>query len=233
MTGRSRLDGPEADAGEPDWNSVLPAWAGTRRWRLARAFKRGADLVLALVGIIVLFPFCLLVGLVIVLDSPGPVLHRMAWVGYRGRRFAGYKFRTMVFDAEQRREELRGFNEMTGPVFKMRNDPRVTRIGRFLRQSSIDELPQLWSVLRGDMSLVGPRAPGPHEYAEFTPAQRLKLAVTPGITCLWQISGRSSISEFEEWVQLDLKYIRDWSPWLDVKILLRTIPAVVRGRGAV
>jgi lipopolysaccharide/colanic/teichoic acid biosynthesis glycosyltransferase len=222
-----------AGTGEPPWDSVLPAWAGTRRWRLARAAKRAADLALALAGIVILSPFCLAAAAIIVLDSPGPVFHRMEWVGLRGRRFAGYKFRTMVTDAERMREQLTAFNEMTGPVFKMARDPRVTRIGRFLRRTSFDEVPQLWSVLKGDMSVVGPRPPGPHEYAQFEPQQRLKLAVTPGMTCLWQVSGRSSISSFEEWIRLDMEYIRHWSPWLDIAILLKTVPVVVTGHGAV
>jgi lipopolysaccharide/colanic/teichoic acid biosynthesis glycosyltransferase len=190
------------------------------------------DVVLAVVGLLVLSPFIVLVSFLIKIDSKGPVLHRMEWMGLRGRRFVGYKLRTMVSDAETRRKELRQFNQMTGPVFKMRNDPRVTRVGHLLRRTSVDELPQLWSVLLGDMSLVGPRPPGPHEYADFTPRQRLKLAVLPGITCLWQISGRSAISDFEDWIRLDLDYIRNWSLWLDLKILLRTIPVVLTGQGA-
>ena len=218
--------------GEPAWDSVLPAWAGTRRWRVALALKRIMDLLMALVGVVVLLPLALLVALAIVVDSPGPVLHRMEWVGFRGRRFVGYKFRTMVVGADGLRQDLRAFNQMTGPVFKMSNDPRVTRVGRFLRRTSVDELPQLWSVIKGDMSLVGPRPPGPHEYAEFRPAQRLKLAVMPGMTCLWQVSGRSSISNFDDWIRLDLEYIRRWTLWLDVEILVRTIPVVLTGHGA-
>ena len=194
--------------------------------------KRVLDVVLAAIGLVLLSPVIVLIGFLIKLDSEGPILHRMEWVGLRGRRFVGYKLRTMVSDAEQQRESLTRFNEMTGPVFKMRHDPRVTRVGQFLRRTSIDELPQLFSVLLGDMSLVGPRPPGPHEYADFRPEQRLKLAVTPGITCLWQISGRSAISDFEEWIQLDMEYIRNWSLWLDLKILLRTVPVVLTGRGA-
>jgi lipopolysaccharide/colanic/teichoic acid biosynthesis glycosyltransferase len=215
-----------------DWDSALPPWAGTARWRVARLAKRLLDVVLALLGLVVLSPLLVVVATLIKLDSPGPVLHRMAWVGLRGRRFGGYKLRTMIRDAERHRERLEQFNEMTGPAFKMSNDPRVTRFGRFLRGTSIDELPQLWSVLRGDMSLVGPRPPQPHEYAQFEPYQRLRLAVTPGLTCLWQVCGRSTIRDFAEWVRLDLEYIRTWSLWLDFKILMRTIPVVLTGRGA-
>jgi lipopolysaccharide/colanic/teichoic acid biosynthesis glycosyltransferase len=138
----------------------------------------------------------------------------------------------MVVGAEALRTELAAHNDMTGPVFKMRNDPRVTRLGSFLRKYSLDELPQLWSVLKGDMSLVGPRPLGHQEYAEATPHQRTKLSVIPGITCLWQVQGRSQISDFDEWVALDLRYIAEWSLLLDLKILLKTIPAVLARKGA-
>ncbi len=234
MVRRPLMSGAErgGGAGGEPWDSVLPAWASSPRWRWALRLKRAMDLVLASIGVVLLAPVAAVAAILIKLDSRGPVFHRMEWVGFRGRRFVGYKLRTMVSDAEERREGLKRFNEMTGPVFKMRDDPRVTRVGRFLRRASIDELPQLWSVLRGDMSLVGPRPPGAHEYAEFEPYQRLKVAVAPGMTCLWQISGRSTIREFDQWIRLDLEYIRNWSPWLDLKILARTIPVVVTGRGA-
>ena len=215
-----------------DWDAALPQWAGTLRWRVARAIKVVCDRVGALVLLTLSAPLLGLIACLIKLDSPGPVLHAMDWVGRRGRRFRGYKFRTMEVGAEHRKGELLRFNEMTGPVFKMRNDPRVTRLGRWLRRTSFDELPQLWSVLRGDMSLVGPRPPGPHEYAHFEPWQKLKLSVTPGITCIWQVSGRSGITQFEDWVRLDLQYIREWSLWLDIRLLLATIPAVLFGHGA-
>ena len=228
---RGRSSGGAGEAPTP-WDSALPPWAGTVRWRAARATKRILDIVASLCGLLVLSPVLVVVGVIIKLDSRGPVLHRMTWMGFRGREFEGFKLRTMVHDAEQHRGRLEPFNEMTGPVFKMSNDPRVTRVGRLLRRASIDELPQLWSVLRGDMSLVGPRPPGPHEYAEFDPHQRLKLAVTPGITCLWQVGGRSAIQDFDEWVRLDMEYIRTWSLWLDLKILVRTVPVVLMGRGA-
>ncbi len=223
--------GPE---GAPDlfWDSVLPARAGTWRWQVARRAKRVLDLALGSVSAVVAFPILAVAAVLIRLDSRGPVLHRMDWVGLRGRRFSGYKLRTMVVGAHEQQERLRDLNEMTGPAFKMARDPRVTRIGRVLRRTSIDELPQLWSVLRGDMSLVGPRPPQVHEYAAFEPHHRQKLAVTPGLTCLWQVSGRAAIRNYDEWVRLDLEYIRNWSLWLDLKILWRTIPAVVSGRGA-
>jgi lipopolysaccharide/colanic/teichoic acid biosynthesis glycosyltransferase len=152
-------------------------------------------------------------------------------VGVYGREFNLYKFRSMYQDAEARLESLRARNEVSGPVFKMRDDPRVTRVGRFIRRASIDELPQFWNVLRGEMSVVGPRPPLPSEVKQYERWQLRRLSVKPGITCTWQVSGRSQIS-FEQWMELDLRYIDSWSLWQDVKILARTIPAVLTGRGA-
>ncbi|HEX2450375.1 MAG TPA: sugar transferase [Gemmatimonadales bacterium] len=225
---------PSRDA-EPealDWDSALPRWRGTLRWKVERAAKVALDRIGALVLLVLLAPVLAVVGVLIRLDSPGSILHPMDWVGYRGRRFRGYKLRTMVVGADEKKAELLRYNEMTGPVFKMRNDPRITRLGRFLRRTSLDELPQLWSVLKGDMSLVGPRPPMETEYAGFEPWQKLKLAVTPGMTCTWQVSGRSAIARFDEWIRLDLEYVNGWSFWLDLKLLLKTIPAVLGGRGA-
>jgi lipopolysaccharide/colanic/teichoic acid biosynthesis glycosyltransferase len=158
-------------------------------------------------------------------------LFRQIRCGLNGRVFTLYKFRTMVADAEHRRGELQHLNEMAGPVFKLRRDPRVTLLGRFLRRFSLDELPQLWNVLRGDMSLVGPRPPIPEEVAQYQRWQRRRLSMKPGLTCLWQISGRNDL-DFDRWMQLDLEYIDSWSPTLDLKILLKTIPAVLSGKGA-
>jgi lipopolysaccharide/colanic/teichoic acid biosynthesis glycosyltransferase len=217
---------------EYDWAAVLPRHAHGGRWRAGRRVKRVLDIVLAAAGLILLAPLLVLLAIAIRLGSRGPVLYEWRVLGERGRPFVGYKFRTMVIDADARKQEVLASNEMTGPVFKMRADPRVTRVGRLLRKYSLDELPQLWSVLAGDMSLVGPRPVYPQEFARFTPAQRAKLAITPGITCLWQVSGRSAITEFDRWIALDLEYIRRWSLWLDLRILARTIPAVVGGRGA-
>jgi len=194
--------------------------------------KRAIDLVGAGVLLGLLSPLFAAIAAAVKLTSAGPIFYRWQVVGKDGQAFTGYKFRTMVRDADALKAQLLAANEMSGPVFKMRRDPRITSVGRILRKLSLDELPQLWSVLKGDMSLVGPRPPLQTEYARFTDSQKRKLAVTPGITCLWQISGRNDISDFDEWVRLDLEYIRDWSLWLDVKILLRTIPAVLRGRGA-
>jgi lipopolysaccharide/colanic/teichoic acid biosynthesis glycosyltransferase len=217
---------------DTNWDAFLPARAGTLSWHAARLLKRGADIVLSLGALIVLSPLLLLLAVLVKATSPGPVFYEWRVLGRHARPFRGYKFRTMVCNADALKDSIMAHNEMSGPAFKMRNDPRVTPVGRWLRKYSLDELPQLWSVLRGDMSLVGPRPPGPHEFVHFAPWQRGKLAVTPGITCIWQVSGRSEIRDFDEWMRLDLQYIQDWSLWLDLKILLRTLPAVLRGHGA-
>jgi lipopolysaccharide/colanic/teichoic acid biosynthesis glycosyltransferase len=181
---------------------------------------------------LVLLPVFLLTAVLIKLTSPGPVFFVQKRLGLNKRHFGIYKFRTMVVDAEKRMKEIEHLNEVTGPVFKIKNDPRITPIGRFLRKTSIDELPQLFNVLKGDMSLVGPRPLPLRDYEGFNEDwQRRRFSVRPGVTCLWQIGGRSSIS-FEEWMQLDLQYIDKWSLLLDFKILLKTIPAVLKGSGA-
>jgi lipopolysaccharide/colanic/teichoic acid biosynthesis glycosyltransferase len=197
-----------------------------------RALKRRVDIAGAAIGLVLLAPLLAVIALLVVIDSGRPVFYPWRVVGRGGRYFTGYKFRTMVRDADARQGELAGRNEMTGPVFKMQADPRVTRIGRVLRRYSLDELPQLWSVLKGDMSLVGPRPPLQTEWIQFEPWQRRKLAVTPGITCFWQVSGRADIRDFDEWVRLDLRYIDEWSLRLDGAILLKTVAAVLRRRGA-
>jgi lipopolysaccharide/colanic/teichoic acid biosynthesis glycosyltransferase len=172
-----------------------------------------------------------IVALLIKLTSKGPIIYDQVRCGLYGRKFVLHKFRSMKDGAEDILWEIKHLNEMDGPVFKMRNDPRVTPLGRFLRKSSIDELPQFWNVLKGDMSLVGPRAPLPEEVREYTRWQRRRLSVKPGITCLWQVSGRNEI-DFHEWMKLDLAYIDNWSLLLDLKILLRTFPVVLLGKGA-
>jgi exopolysaccharide biosynthesis polyprenyl glycosylphosphotransferase len=167
------------------------------------------------------------------LSSRGPILFRQERAGLNGRPFTMFKFRSMVNEAEQLKQELAALNEMSGPVFKVTNDPRVTRIGRFIRRYSIDELPQLINVIRGEMSLVGPRPLPVDEVARFDDvSHRRRLSVKPGLTCLWQVSGRNDVRDFREWVRLDLEYIDNWSFWLDLKILWRTIPAVFNGSGA-
>jgi exopolysaccharide biosynthesis polyprenyl glycosylphosphotransferase len=188
----------------------------------------GAALLLLLLAL----PMCV-IALTIRWTSPGPILFRQRRAGLNGRPFTMLKFRTMVTNAEQLKRELEALNEMTGPVFKVTDDPRVTRVGRFLRKYSLDELPQLLNVLVGDMSLVGPRPLPVDEVARFDDmAHRRRLSVRPGLTCLWQVSGRNDVKDFAEWVRLDLQYIDNWSLWLDLQILLRTIPAVLSGAGA-
>ena len=188
---------------------------------------------LVLLVLLMVFPVLPLAALLVKLTSPGPVFFRQRRAGLNGRPFEMLKFRSMGTNAEQLKLELAVLNEMSGPVFKITNDPRVTSAGRFLRKWSIDELPQLFNVLRGEMSLVGPRPLPVDEVARFDdPAHRRRLSVKPGLTCLWQVSGRNNVSDFREWVRLDLEYIDNWSFWLDLRILLRTIPAVFSGAGA-
>jgi exopolysaccharide biosynthesis polyprenyl glycosylphosphotransferase len=193
--------------------------------------RRILDIILSLV---LLVPGSVVIGLAalaIRLTSPGPALFRQRRCGLHGRPFTMYKLRSMIDDAEQRRVELEPINEMDGPVFKSSRDPRITTVGRLLRRFSIDEFPQLFNVLRGDMSLVGPRPPLPAEVERYERWQRRRLSMKPGITCLWQISGRNQIG-FDEWMRLDLNYIDNWSLLLDLKILLKTVPVVLLGRGA-
>jgi lipopolysaccharide/colanic/teichoic acid biosynthesis glycosyltransferase len=174
----------------------------------------------------------IVIAAAIKLSSPGPALFAQNRLGYNKRVFTIYKFRTMVEDAEKQMKEIEHLNEVSGPVFKMKHDPRVTSIGRLLRKSSLDELPQLFNVIKGDMSLVGPRPLPVRDYQGFSQDwQRRRFSIRPGLTCLWQINGRSSIP-FDKWMQLDLQYIDKWSLWLDVEILIRTIPAVLKGAGA-
>jgi len=193
--------------------------------------KRLFDLAVSSLVLLLLAPALLALAVAIKLDSPGPVFFRQRRIGLNGREFWLYKFRSMCQDAESRLAQIRERNEMDGPVFKMRADPRVTRVGRFLRKTSLDEFPQFWNVLRGEMSVVGPRPPIPAEVKLYKRWQRRRLSVKPGITCTWQVSGRNEI-DFAQWMELDLHYIDNWSLWHDLKIVLRTIPAVILGRGA-
>ena len=196
-----------------------------------RRGKRFIDVVGSVLGLLLFLPFLPIVALAIKLTSPGPMLYRSIRLGRSGRPFVFYKFRSMVDGAHESRKYVLHMNEVDGPIFKITNDPRITRVGSFLRRSSIDEIPQLWNVLRGDMTLVGPRPPIPEEVEKYEPWQRRRLDVKPGITCLWQISGRSKLG-FDEWMRLDVQYIRHQSFLLDLKILLRTIPAVLSRSGA-
>lgn len=200
-------------------------------WQLI--FKGLLDRCGALFLLVLTSPLMLAAAIGVRLTSRGPVLFRQMRAGLHGRPFRMYKFRTMENDAEMRRAELEAFNQMSGPVFKLAEDPRVTRFGHWLRRTSIDELPQLWNVVRGDMSLVGPRPLPLYEVEKFEErAQRRRLSVKPGLTCLWQIRGRNRITAFDDWVRLDLEYIDNWSIWLDLRILVRTVPVVLLGFGA-
>jgi lipopolysaccharide/colanic/teichoic acid biosynthesis glycosyltransferase len=202
-------------------------------WRSAfrQAVKRAIDVLGAGSLLIVLSPLLLLLAIAVKLSSSGEILYRWRVVGQGGRPFLSFKFRSMVSNADELKDQLKSDNEMTGPVFKITNDPRITPTGKWMRRYSLDELPQLYSVLKGDMSLVGPRPPLVTEYQRFTEYQKQKLSVKPGITGLWQVNGRNRIHDFDEWVRLDLDYIRRWSLWLDTKILLRTVAAVFSGSG--
>jgi exopolysaccharide biosynthesis polyprenyl glycosylphosphotransferase len=193
--------------------------------------KRAFDLLVGGLGVLVISPLMLLIAVAITLDSPGPVFYRQRRVGKDGREFMIYKFRSMHPDAERQLVALRGQNEASGPLFKMKRDPRVTRVGRLLRRLSLDELPQLFNVIKGEMSLVGPRPPVPQEVAQYEDWQHGRLRAVPGITGLWQVSGRSDVS-FHDMVRLDLHYIRNWSLAMDLEILIRTVPAVLTSRGA-
>lgn len=200
--------------------------------RSSRWIKRGIDLVFGTMLLIFAAPVMLVIACVIWIRDGRPILYQWKVVGQNGNPFLSWKFRTMVRDADRRKQELMKFNEMQGPVFKMKEDPRITPSGRFLRKYSLDELPQLWSVVRGDMSLVGPRPPLVTEYEKYEPWQKRKLSVIPGLTCVWQVQGRADITDFNDWMRMDLEYIDNWSLLLDMKILFQTAAVVVRGRGA-
>ena len=195
------------------------------------ALKRLVDIVASAIGLLLLSPLLATVSVIIKLSSPGPVLFRQKRVGLHGAEFNLLKFRSMVVDAEALKAKLMAQNEQSGPVFKMTHDPRVTRIGRFIRKFSIDELPQLVNILRGDMSIVGPRPALASEVEQYKLWQRRRLSVRPGLTCYWQVSGRNNIG-FEEWMRLDLQYIDDWSLRTDIRLILQTFPVVLAGRGA-
>lgn len=199
--------------------------------RIYLFLKRVFDVLLSTLALIILSPLFLLTAIAIRIDSKGPVIYSQQRAGKNGKPFTMYKFRSMCVDADKRLKDLQDLNEMDGPVFKISNDPRVTRVGKLIRKSSIDELPQLINIIKGDMSIVGPRPPLLNEVAQYTPEQMHRLDVKPGLTCYWQISGRSNIN-FDKWVQLDLQYIQERSLWTDFKIILKTFPAVLLGRGA-
>ncbi len=224
---RQRADEFDGDALISHESTVTDAWG--------LAIKRVLDIVISSTAIIFLSPVMVLTAILVKLTAPGPVFFVQKRMGFNKRMFHIYKFRTMVVDAEKRLKDIEHKNEVSGPVFKIKNDPRITPLGSFLRKTSIDELPQLFNVLKGDMSLVGPRPLQLRDYELFDTFcqdwQRRRFSVRPGITCLWQIKGRSSIP-FEKWMELDLQYIRTWSLWLDLEILAKTVPAVFKGSGA-
>jgi lipopolysaccharide/colanic/teichoic acid biosynthesis glycosyltransferase len=204
----------------PNWNKPLLV-----------ACKRALDFAASVLLLVLLAPVFLVLAIAVKLSSPGPVFYRWRVVGERGHPFTGYKFRSMFSNADEMKQKLQALNEMSGPVFKLTNDPRVTKVGSFLRRYSLDELPQVYSVLKGDMSLVGPRPPLVTEYVQFTEYQKQKLAVKPGITCLWQVNGRNDVRDFDDWVRLDLEYICKWSLGLDFWILMKTAREVFAGSG--
>lgn len=194
--------------------------------------KRVIDVVASIIGIILTSPIMLVVAIFIKLEDPkGKVFFSQVRNGAYPSTFKMYKFRSMYEDAEERLEEIKHLNEQTGPAFKIKEDPRITKVGKFIRKTSLDELPQLFNVLKGDMSLVGPRPALPREVEKYTLYQKQRLLVKPGITCIWQVSGRNNI-DFEEWVELDIKYIRERNLWLDLKLILMTIPALLGDENA-
>jgi lipopolysaccharide/colanic/teichoic acid biosynthesis glycosyltransferase len=198
---------------------------------MARLTKIVIDKSLSLILLVILSPLIILLSFVIYITSGRPIFYEWNVVGENGKHFTAYKFRTMINGADSIKAKLENDNEMTGPVFKMTSDPRITPLGKILRKYSLDEIPQLWSVIKGDMSIVGPRPPLVHEYEQFNNWQKQKLAIKPGITCLWQVSGRNNVSAFDEWVKLDLEYIENQSIKLDLIIILKTIYVVFKGTG--
>lgn len=184
--------------------------------------KRGIDIIGSFLGLVFLSPLLLIVSIAIKLESPGDIVFKQKRVGLNGKEFNMYKFRSMVANAEELKKHLAEKNEMSGPMFKMADDPRITKVGKFIRKTSIDELPQLINVLKGDMSLVGPRPSLPNEVAQFEPWMRKRLHVRPGLTCYWQVSGRNNI-DFEDWMKLDIKYVNERNLFIDIKLIIKTV----------
>ena len=194
----------------------------TRGFSFYEAIKRLIDIICSFVGILVLSPLFIIIAIIIKFTSKGPVFFSQKRVGRNGKEFDMYKFRSMVVNAEELKEKLAAQNEMSGPMFKMKDDPRVTKVGKFIRKTSIDELPQLWNILKGDMSLVGPRPSLPKEVAQFDEWMYKRLEVKPGLTCYWQVSGRNNI-DFEDWMKLDVKYVEERNLWIDIKLICKTV----------
>lgn len=194
----------------------------TKGFSFYEIIKRLIDIIFSFVGILVLSPLLIIIAIIIKLTSKGPVFFSQKRVGKNGIEFDMYKLRSMVVNAEELKEKLESQNEMSGPMFKMKDDPRVTKVGKFIRKTSIDELPQLWNVLKGDMSLVGPRPSLPKEVAQFDDWMHKRLEVKPGLTCYWQVSGRNNI-DFEEWMKLDIRYVKERNLWIDMKLIYKTV----------
>ena len=198
---------------------------------LYEVIKRLIDVVCSFLGVLVLSPLFIIIAIIIKTTSKGPVFFSQKRVGKNGKEFEMYKFRSMVVNAEELKENLAAQNEMSGPMFKMKDDPRVTKVGKFIRKTSIDELPQLWNVLKGDMSLVGPRPSLPKEVAQFENWMYKRLEVKPGLTCYWQVSGRNNI-DFEDWMKLDIKYVDERSTWIDIKLIFKTVGVLFGDKNA-
>lgn len=198
---------------------------------LYEVIKRLIDVVCSFLGVLVLSPLFIIIAIIIKITSKGPVFFSQKRVGKNGKEFNMYKFRSMVVNAEELKEKLAAQNEMSGPMFKMKDDPRVTNVGKFIRKTSIDELPQLWNVLKGDMSLVGPRPSLPKEVAQFEDWMYRRLEVKPGLTCYWQVSGRNNI-DFEDWMKLDIKYVDERSTWIDIKLIFKTVGVLFGDKNA-
>ena len=193
--------------------------------------KRLIDIICSFMGLLALSPLFIIIAIIIKFTSKGPVFFSQKRVGKYGREFDMYKFRSMVVNAEELKEKLANQNEMSGPMFKMKDDPRVTKVGKFIRKTSIDELPQLWNVLKGDMSLVGPRPSLPKEVAQFEDWMHRRLEVKPGLTCYWQVSGRNNI-DFEDWMKLDIRYVEERNLWIDIKLILKTVSVLFGDKNA-
>ncbi|HEV7514529.1 MAG TPA: sugar transferase [Candidatus Acidoferrum sp.] len=228
MNSANQLSFPAA-LDEEDFRPV----AFSRNWNSStqRALKRTMDVIGSALLLVLLSPVFVILAILVRLSSSGPIFYRWHIAGQGGRPVMSYKFRSMYANADETKEQLAHLNEMRGPAFKVTGDPRITPVGRWIRRHSLDELPQLYSVLKGDLSLVGPRPPLVSEYEKFTSYQKQKLLILPGLTCLWQVSGRNRISDYDDWVRLDLEYIGRWSIWLDLAILRRTVGEVLRGSG--
>ena len=203
----------------------------TRGFSFYEAIKRLIDIICSFVGILVLSPLFIIIAIIIKFTSKGPVFFSQKRVGRNGKEFDMYKFRSMVVNAEELKEKLAAQNEMSGPMFKMKDDPRVTKVGKFIRKTSLDELPQLWNVLKGDMSLVGPRPSLPKEVAQFEDWMHRRLEVKPGLTCYWQVSGINNI-DFEDWMKLDVKYVEERNLWIDIKLIFKTVGVLFGDKNA-